>query len=256
MTPEESMLQDQKNIALSWQTFLNRRAFRDHEGKPLVEDGVWGPRSRIAMQRFQTSERLPATGAIDEVSRVAAETRGWWPYVQAKNYYQRPNKPRIIVIHTMETTEKPGKAMAVANWFAGKSAPRYPAPSASIHFCVDDRQIVQCVRELDMAWHASQANPHSLGIEHSGYAAQSAKDWSDEYSMRMLALSARLTAELCVRYGISPRKASTDQYLAGETGLMGHIDVNTAHGKRGHTDPGPNFPWVYYLDLVTRELNK
>ncbi len=170
-----------------------------------------------------------------------------YPFVQAKNF-TRAERTRcdLIVIHTMEAAEKPNTAEAVAAWFAGSSAPK-----ASAHFCVDSDSVVQCVREEDVAWHAPGANHNGLGIEHAGFAKQTANDWGDEYSMRMLRLSAKLCADLCRRWKIPVRRIGPTELRAGGRGICGHADVSKAHGKSNHWDPGPSFPWETYLSLVS-----
>ena len=90
------------------------------------------------------------------------------PFVQAKNFTQGPsNAIDVLVIHTMESPEKPDTAESVAHWFAGSTAPQ-----ASAHYCIDDNSIVQCVHDADVAWHAPGANHNGLGFEHAGRAAQ------------------------------------------------------------------------------------
>ncbi len=54
---------------------------------------------------------------------------------------------RLVVMHTMEAPEKPGTAMAVAEWFAGPKAPQ-----ASAHYCIDAVDVIQCVPEDVVAW--------------------------------------------------------------------------------------------------------
>ena len=109
------------------------------------------------------------------------------PFVQARNFTRgRSSRIDVLVIHTMESPEKPETAEDVAHWFAGSTAPQ-----ASAHYCIDGDSIVQCVQDSDVAWHAPGANHNGLGFEHAGKAAQTARDWGDEYSMKCLDLSAQ-----------------------------------------------------------------
>jgi N-acetyl-anhydromuramyl-L-alanine amidase AmpD len=151
----------------------------------------------------------------------------------------------LLVIHTMESPEKPDTAEAVANWFAGSGA-----PEASAHYCIDNNTVVQCVRDHDVAWAAPGANHNGLHFEHAGRAAQSKKDWSDPYSTAMLLRSANLAAQKCKRYGIPVRRLTAAELKAGRRGLCGHIDVTRAFRKGTHTDPGVDFPWDRYLRYV------
>ena len=70
----------------------------------------------------------------------------------AKNYTKGPKnrKVRLIVIHTMESQEKPGTAKNVAKWFSGPTAPK-----SSAHFCVDNKDAVRVVEDDDIAWAVS-----------------------------------------------------------------------------------------------------
>jgi len=168
-------------------------------------------------------------------------------FIQAKNYQWAKDRPiALIVIHTMESPEKPGTAGAVAQWFAGSSA-----PMASAHVCVDADEIVECVKPEHIAFGAPKANRNGIHIEHAGRAAQSSAQWADEYSVRMLALSARYAAGIAARYGIPIRRLTPGQIAAGEKGFCGHVDVTHAfRTPGGHVDPGPEFPWDLYLTMV------
>ena len=120
------------------------------------------------------------------------------PFVQARNFTRgRSSHIDVLVIHTMESPEKPNTAEDVASWFAGSNAPQ-----ASAHYCIDGNSVVQCVHDSDVAWHAPGANHNGLGFEHAGKAAQTAHDWSDDYSAKCLELSATLVAQKCKEYGI------------------------------------------------------
>lgn len=169
-------------------------------------------------------------------------------FIQARNYTKAGrDSVRLIVIHTMENPEKPGTALAVAKWFASPTAPR-----ASAHYCIDNKEYVQCVAELDVAWAAPGANRDGIHLEHAGRALQTAADWQDPYSSAMLRISAYLAADIANRYGIPVVKLTPEQVADGKSkGFCGHADVTKAFPKRGsHTDPGAGFPWDWYLELV------
>src|SRR5262249_47184903 len=138
-----------------------------------------------------------------------------YPFVQARNY-TKANRTAVdvIVIHTMESPEKPDTAENVANWFAGATAPQ-----ASAHYCIDANSIVQCVRDQDIAWHAPGANSNGLGFEHAGKAAQTRGDWADDYSTKELALSAKLASEKCKQYGIPVVWLSIGDLVSGKRGI-------------------------------------
>ena len=172
---------------------------------------------------------------------------------------------RLICLHTMESQEKPGTAVNVAAWFSSKSR----APQASAHMCVDGSQanvkpgakypapIVRVVDDGDTAWAAPGANADGLHIEMAGVAAQSAANWADAYSLAVIENAATVAAIWCKKYDIPAKHLTLDEVRDGKTkGFIGHIDATKAFPEQGgtHTDPGANFPWTYFLQLVTKKL--
>lgn len=157
---------------------------------------------------------------------------------------------RAIIFHTMEAPQSEGRAKQVAQWFAGSDS-----PEVSSHYTVDANEVWQVVNDEDVAWHASQANGYSIGIEHAGYAAQTPEEWDSPYNQAMLQRSAYLVAALAKKYGIPAVWLTPEELLAGNAGIAGHYDVSLAYSAgRGHTDPGPNFPKQKYIDLVKQAM--
>jgi hypothetical protein len=86
-----------------------------------------------------------------------------YPFIPSPNVTRTEGRPiHVVVIHTMETSERGDAAEAVARWFAR------PETAVSAHYCVDADSVVQCVREEDVAWHARGGNASSIGIELAG----------------------------------------------------------------------------------------
>lgn len=173
-------------------------------------------------------------------------------FVQARNYTPVTGGRRIdlIVLHSMESPEKPSTAEDVANWFAGPNAPQ-----ASAHYCIDSNSIVQCVKDTDVAWHAPGVNHDGLGLEHAGRASQTPHDWDDPYSRAELKLSAKLAADLCRRYRIPAVYLRAADLIANRRGITTHLQATVAFsGGMGHTDPGPGFPISNYVADVTANL--
>jgi N-acetyl-anhydromuramyl-L-alanine amidase AmpD len=169
------------------------------------------------------------------------------PLIPARLRSGTRRSTRLIVIHTAECGERKGAARGVASWFQN------PAARGSAHATVDADEIVQHMGWDEKAAHArgGDANATGVGIEHAGRASQTAAEWGDDYSRRMLERSAALVAELCARYGIPPVRLTPAQVAAGEHGICGHADVTAAYAVRGgHTDPGPDFPWDRYMSMV------
>lgn len=155
----------------------------------------------------------------------------------------------LVVIHDMEGSETKDRAESVATWFAGRNL-AYPAPKASAHYAIDCDSIVNMVREKDVAWHAPGANHNGIGLEHAGFARQTAAQWKDEYGLNMLAISAGLVARICKRYNLPVKFVDAVGLLKHEQGITTHAEVNKAFKKSTHTDPGVNFPLAWYLAMV------
>jgi len=180
-----------------------------------------------------------------------------FPFVQAK-HFKVANRIAIdlVVIHAMEYPERAKSAEWCAGFFRnpmGRDKNGMPVPVvASAHYSVDASEIWQSVLEKDIAQHAGLVNGYSIGIEHAGYSGQSAAEWRDAYSTAMLERSAALVADICRRYSIPVRRLTGEDIRRGERrGICGHVDVTHGlYAGDGHWDPGPAFPWAWYLDLV------
>jgi N-acetyl-anhydromuramyl-L-alanine amidase AmpD len=168
-----------------------------------------------------------------------------YPFVQSPNATETSGRAvDLVVMHTMEVSEREGAAMICARWFAS------PVSKVSAHYCVDARTIVQCVREKDVAWHARGGNTHSIGVELAGFASQTAREWADDYSTSLLTRASRLVADLCLRWRIPPRWLVAGDLLAGRRGITGHAEVSRAYRQSDHWDPGSGFPIERFLDQV------
>ena len=154
----------------------------------------------------------------------------------------------LIVIHTMEMDEKGTTAENCAQWFQN------PTAKVSAHYCVDSDSIVQCVLDKDVAWAAPGANSNGVHIEHAGRAAQTGRDWGDEFSLAMLERSAALAAELCRAHRIPVAWLYAPDLQAGKRGITTHDAVSKAFKRGTHWDPGRNFPIERYLAAIRRAL--
>ncbi|MEU6076789.1 N-acetylmuramoyl-L-alanine amidase [Micromonospora sp. NPDC047074] len=154
-----------------------------------------------------------------------------WAPASTSNYTvaSRPasHPVRYIVIHVTQ-----GSYAGSISWFQN------PASKTSAHYTFrsSDGAVTQSVREKDIAWHAGNwtYNTQSIGIEHEGWVDNPA--W---FTDSMYRASATLTRTLADRYGIPKTRAH----------IIAHSEVPGAT----HTDPGPNWNWTYYMQLVNQQ---
>lgn len=189
------------------------------------------------------AELAAVTKAPGPVGAVAAPAM---PFVQARNYTPSAGrKVDLVVLHSMESAEKPDTAEGVAAWFAGPKS-----PEASAHYCVDADSVVQCVLERDVAWAAPGSNHNGVHIEMAGRAAQTAAEWADTYSAAVVARAARLVREVCLRHGVPFEALTHDALLVGRRGITTHASVSKAFRRSTHWDPGPSFPLARLVELA------
>ncbi len=168
-----------------------------------------------------------------------------YPFVESPNVTHASGRAiDVVVIHTMEISERPDAAEICARWFQSAVS------EVSAHYCVDADSVVQCVREKDVAWHARGGNANSIGVELAGFASQTTRDWDDPYSAAVLERAAALVADVCRRRRIPVRWLVAGDLVAGRRGLTGHVEVSRAFGKSDHWDPGDGFPVKSFVDRV------
>jgi N-acetyl-anhydromuramyl-L-alanine amidase AmpD len=158
------------------------------------------------------------------------------------NHSTRPGgnsgKPQMVIIHSCE-----GSYNGCWSWLSNSQS------SVSAHYVINPTgsEISQLVAENRRAWHIGAtyncnnnsgtkcnlngvgSNGFTVGIEHAGFASQASWDSG------MIHESAKLVCDITRRHGI-PRDSN-------------HI---VAHGQlqANRTDPGKNWPWAQYIDLV------
>jgi N-acetyl-anhydromuramyl-L-alanine amidase AmpD len=157
------------------------------------------------------------------------------------------NKPiNRIVIHCTVSPTVQGGARATAAYF------RSAAAGGSAHYVVDPYEVVQCVYDGTVAYHAPP-NQHSLGVELCDPMKGKAARWQWLEHEAMLHLAARLVAQLCLAYDVPIVRLSEKDLRAGKHGICGHVDVSQAFKQSTHWDPGPDFPWPRFMALVKGE---
>lgn len=144
-----------------------------------------------------------------------------------------------IVIHTTE-----GSYGSAVGWFMNR------ASETSSHYVVSDvarpgevwTDVTLMVPESEKAWTARSANPVTINYELAGYARRTRADWLGPSRLQLETVAALVADDLRERPWIPLRH--------GWPGILGHGDLDAAGFPNNHTDPGPNFPWDVFLDLV------
>jgi hypothetical protein len=133
------------------------------------------------------------------------------------NYQPGGCVPRYLILHVMQ-----GTLAGTDSWF------RNPAAQVSAHFGIGkEGAVYQWCDTADTAWHAAQANPVAIGVEHEG-------DSGDSLTDAQLAADAELLAWATEHHPI-PLQITNDPVHG--SGLAWHGLGGTAWG--GHFDcPG------------------
>ncbi|GGX85704.1 N-acetylmuramoyl-L-alanine amidase [Streptomyces fructofermentans] len=193
----------------------------------FLADGVTARTPDGEKVTVPAQEVAPERGRYETAAVAAAQSPDYppalWVAANSANYaVGRSAAISKVVVHVTQ-----GSYAGTISWFQN------PASEVSAHYVVrsSDGQITQMVRDKDTAWHARSGNASGIGIEHEGYV-----DNPSWFTDSMYRSSAALTASLCNRYGIPKDRAH----------VVGHSEVP----GNDHTDPGPNWNWTYYMQLV------
>lgn len=146
-------------------------------------------------------------------------------------------KPTYIVLHAMS-----GSFQGSKTWFLN------PASKVSAHYLISKKgEILQMVDEANTAWHCYGLNSKSIGIEHEdGKPGECLKN-SKWLTKEMLQSSVKLSAQICIKYGIST------QHIVGHNAPW----IQKLGGPKGyaHKDPGPYFNINDYRVAVEKEIS-
>lgn len=181
------------------------------------------------MVEAQGVSRAMAAGTdYPEASRFLAARAG---------HYRVPSAPRRIERVVIHITDGPTME-STTSWFRSSKN----TAKTSAHYVVgQDGDIVQMVRDANVAHHAGAANGNSIGIEHvaiSPAAARKQKRATLYPSDAEYCASAALVAWLCDTYNIPVDRAH----------ILGHSEA----AKTTHADcPNSVWDWDHFMNLVT-----
>lgn len=165
-------------------------------------------------------------------------------WTTSPNYSSRSGTSiSAVTIHTTQ-----GSYAGTISWFQNTSS------QVSAHYVVrsSDGQITQMVREYNKAWHVGSENPYTIGIEHEGYVSQTG--W---YTTAMYNASSALVKDICKDNNIDSKTCYKGASSAGVSVLSSSIKIkgHQHFPNQTHTDPGINWNWYTYYDLINPSTN-
>lgn len=181
-----------------------------------------------------------ATQATAGATDVGTQSTDYGPARWVASPYHRTRSSySSVTIHTAQ-----GSYAGTISWFQNNPY------SVSAHYVIrsSDGQVTQMVRNYRGAHHVGVHNPTTLGIEHEGYVNNSS--W---YTTAMYNSSAALVRNFCGKYSaITCGNAYDGPAHSGVVVLSTAIDVkgHQHYSSQTHTDPGINWNWGRYYDLL------
>jgi len=185
----------------------------------LGDHGIDGPTREVTLPRSEASN----TDYPDATRFVPAAS------------FRASGSDRTINRVVIHITDGGSNINGPISWFQN------PASGVSAHYIVGQNgEVVQMVRDRDIAWHANSANGDSIGIEHCARApqAQGPNDPGLMPTPLQYEASAALVQWLCDQYGIPVDRDH----------ILGHseADPNTTHVNC----PNAVWDWDYYMDIL------
>ncbi|MSQ84900.1 MAG: hypothetical protein EXR77_18840 [Myxococcales bacterium] len=171
---------------------------------------------------------LELRSGVAELALGAAEygPAVWKPTVNYVNASRKVGNVNIVVVHTTQ-----GSFAGAVSWMQN------PKAKVSAHYVISKKgEVVQMVKEEDIAWHVGSENGYTIGIEHEGFVADA--NW---VTPQLLDASAKLSCYLVKKWKLAPTKAN----------IKGHVELP----KQTHTDPGKYWPWDKYIGMVASCVN-
>lgn len=154
---------------------------------------------------------------------------------------------QLWIVHTIECPLAPGYAKSMANW--GKTS----SVQASWHDTIGPELVCKFIPYSLRAWHATRANPISLGFEQTGYAAYTRERWLQPDGMAVIDRLAKRIVDSGIPKEAVRLLTSTEAQAARDgnksiKGICGHVHVQPAD----RTDPGAGYPWDVLLDSIRK----
>lgn len=173
-----------------------------------------------------------------------------WPFIKARDYtpVAAPRYVRLIVIHDMEYPERMMAARDVGKYF------QKPDKPSSAHIGVDSEEVIQYVRDNNVAYGCPGVNNDGIHVELAGFSYQARRNWMDPYGVKLLTLAGDAVAQYCLKYALPAKQLTNAELLDSQKGIIGHNQASAVYRLSDHTDPGPKFPWDYFMATVQRQV--
>jgi N-acetyl-anhydromuramyl-L-alanine amidase AmpD/uncharacterized protein YycO len=210
-----------------------------HYGRARALEDV----SSLAPEEDQgIEEGVPASPDVSSEQAYTSAMAAPPDYPQASRYapaasvnYRASSGQRSINRVVIHITDGGANINGTVGWFQNPNQTNSKGKPihVSAHYVVGQNgEVVQMVRDNDVAWHASSANGDSIGIEHVANT-RGLMPTQAEYCA-----SAALTRWLCDTYSIP----------IDRTHILGHAEADT---RTSHTNcPNAVWNWDYYMGLV------
>ena len=125
--------------------------------------------------------------------------------------------------------------------------------TGSYHYLVDTDKALRENTDDWVTWSAGPiGNSRFLHLSFVTRAASTTGEWLAHPTM--LNIGADIVAEWCRRYNIPVEHIDPAGLRAGLRGICGHGDISAAWREVDHHDPGLNFPWGVFLDMVRERV--
>jgi hypothetical protein len=181
-----------------------------------------------------------------------------------RNHGGSNNKPiHRVVIHSTVSPCEPGGAEQIARYFMTTDR------DASAQYVTDPTTTIQAAYD-SIVCYAAPPNEHSLHLEMCDIpgpvpgdkpgtarwkALRASWRWTKPNQRAMLERTARLTARLCLAYGVPIQFVGAKALRSGAHGITTHANVSAAWHESTHWDPGW-WPRRRFMRLVRAHAKK
>lgn len=207
-----------------------------------VPDDEWAAVVARAQEVYENELEQKTGGAASPAGKVV-DYRG-----QSNKHSGVSGLPtQLLVLHSAECPLRSGFAISLTEWGINSGV------VASWHRFIDPLNRVYMIDDSLAAWHASEANPMSIGWEQAGYARFTLAEWTTPDGLLQMESLAYDMAQVAKRDGIPPVWLTTAQVTAITSGRDRKTKGFCAHRQidpESRTDPGNAYPY----DLLMQKI--